>query len=412
MSMGTAIKQQKKVPELRFSGFDENWDNPLLSEITSEVTYGLTVRPEYIPNGIPLISAREIRTGVIKYDEAPKISDADYNKLSNKAKPKKGDLFLTKTGTIGFSAVVEDDVKAAITQNIAIIRPKDKEQVNVHFLLHQVKTSSFQKKILSKVNQSTIMDLQLGDIKKTEVWLPKIEEQQKIADFLGSVDAWLDNLRQQKTAFETYKRGMMQKLFTQQVSFKDDSGKDFPSWTKQTLGDHIQEKSERNKTYKTELALSVSNKHGFVIQEQHFNNYRVASKDTSNYKLVRRGDFAFNPSRINVGSIALLIEHDLGIVSPMYVVFSTNEDLNSRYLLYYTSTHHFSHLVKTGLSGSVRDSLSFEALASFELLLPSVAEQQKIADFLIALDQTITAKAEEITQVEQWKKGLMQKMFV
>jgi type I restriction enzyme S subunit len=160
------------------------------------------------------------------------------------------------------------------------------------------------------------------------------------------------------------------------------------------------------------LVLSVSNKKGFISQNEQFDGYEVASKDLSNYKIVHRDDIAYNPSRINVGSIARLINFEKGIVSPMYVVFSLNDDLDKIYFENLYNIHLFKHLIKIGCSGSVRDSLNFDDLCDFEFKFPSIEEQQKIASYLSSIDTKIEAVNNQITQTQTFKKGLLQQMFV
>ncbi|MCK5293096.1 MAG: restriction endonuclease subunit S, partial [Arcobacteraceae bacterium] len=138
-----AIMQKIFSQEIRFQNDDGSafgdWEEKTLKSISEQISYGLTVRPEYIENGIPLISARELKGGKINYDVAPKISENSYNILSSKAKANKGDIFLTKTGTIGLSAYVNDDFKIAVTQNIAVIRVVNKSY-NHQFILQLFKT--------------------------------------------------------------------------------------------------------------------------------------------------------------------------------------------------------------------------------------------------------------------------------
>lgn len=103
------------------------------------------------------------------------------------------------------------------------------------------------------------------------------------------------------------------------------------------IGDFIEQISKRNKDSAIKNVLSVSNSQGFIQQSEQFENRIVASDDTSNYKIVKRNDFAFNPARINVGSIARLTTFERGIVSPMYICFRTKDILLPEYLDYYLS---------------------------------------------------------------------------
>lgn len=408
--MGTTDKQQNKVPELRFSGFSGEWE---ISKLKDVATYrrGSFPQPYGLKkwydkeNGMPFVQVFDVSDDF-------KLKPDTKSKISKLAQPMsvfvpKDSVVLTIQGSIGRIAITQYD---AYVDRTLLIFKELLQPFDLLFFVYSIHLCFEVEK--RKAPGGTIKTITKEALSEFTMPVPELKEQQKIADFLGSVDDWLDNLRQQKTALETYKRGMMQKIFTQQVRFKDENAKDFPEWKNGAIGEYLEEKTQRNRNYESQLALSVSNKNGFVIQEEHFNNYRVASKDTKNYKLVHKEEFAFNPSRINVGSIALLKKHELGIVSPMYVVFATRDKLLPEYLLNFTSTHQFTHQVKMGLSGSVRNSLSYEALTQFRISLPCVKEQQKIAEFLTSIDKSIESKQQQIAKAEEWKKGLMQKMFV
>lgn len=139
-----------------------------------------------------------------------------------------------------------------------------------------------------------------------------------------------------------------------------------------SLCDLLKQCSERNRSGLDLQVLSVSNKYGFIAQSDQFEDREVASDDTSNYKVVEKGMFAFNPARINVGSIALYEKDGKGIVSPMYVCFTTEQLLLPGYLKHYFASQTFRHEMYKRLEGSVRLCLTFEGLCSIEIPLPSI----------------------------------------
>ncbi len=190
-----------------------DWEEKRLGEVCNHISYGLTVRPKFVQNGIPLISAREVTSGIVNFSIAPKISIEDFNKLSDKAKPEKGDIFLTKTGTIGYTARFMEDFSIAITQNIAVIRLTDNEVNSALYLMQYFKTREFYRNAISKVNQSTIMDLQLGDIRKLEIPFPCFGEQQKIATYLSAIDLKIEAVQTQITKTQEFKKGLLQQMF-------------------------------------------------------------------------------------------------------------------------------------------------------------------------------------------------------
>ena len=183
-------------------------------------------------------------------------------------------------------------------------------------------------------------------------------------------------------------------------------------WFHIKLGEFLTELRERNKSnnHNAKSVLSVTNKSGFVISEEFFER-KVFSKDLSNYKIVRKGQFAYNPSRVNVGSIARLKKIDSGLLSPMYFVFETKKGLHGTYLDHWISSQRFRNLVKANTQGTVRDSLNFSALAGFPFILPPLPEQRKIADILSSIDTLIEKTQAVINQTQTLKKALMQELF-
>lgn len=182
-------------------------------------------------------------------------------------------------------------------------------------------------------------------------------------------------------------------------------------WEKIKLSEVLKEKTERNKNNETNLVLSVTNSQGFVKQSDFFEG-TVHSEDISNYKLVRKNEFAYNPSRINVGSIDILKDYDIGALSPMYVIFSVDENrLLPDYFKYYFQTHKFNENVKNNTQGSVRNSLSFKALSEFEYLLPPLEEQKRIVKILDQVNKVIEKYQNLINEKEQFIKSQFVEMF-
>ena len=200
---------------------------------------------------------------------------------------------------------------------------------------------------------------------------------------------------------------MENKKLVPEIRFPEFDGE----WNKETLKNCLCHKSKRNKNLEINNVLSVSNTKGFISQKDQFDRDNVASTNLSNYKIVEKGDIAYNPSRINVGSIAVLDKFESGIISPMYVVFNTNNVLSTIYFNNLLKTHRFKFLIKSNCSGSVRDSLNFDDLCSFKVSIPSLPEQQKIATFLSSVDKRISLLENKHTQLKLYKKALMQKLF-
>ncbi len=160
-----------------------------------------------------------------------------------------------------------------------------------------------------------------------------------------------------------------------------------------------------------DTVLSVTNSEGFVAQNKYFGK-KIASEDISNYKVVKKGQFGFSPPRINVGSIALLEGIESGVISPIYVVFETIEDkLLPEYMKQFIRSSWFNGHVRCLTQGSVRDSLSFDALEQIRIFAPSIDEQKRISDTLSAIDKEIDLLEKKRDLLKKQKKGLMQKLL-
>ena len=404
---------QPLVPVLRFKEFEDKWDSQLLGNIVSKVGSGSTPSggiQVYQKTGIPFIRSQNVSGNELILDETHISESINLKMKGSIVKPH--DILLNITGgSIGRTCVVPSDFDIGnVNQHVCIIRLKS--DYCPRFLQPFLASYKGQKLLYQGMTGSGREGINFQSIRLFKLNLPTLPEQQKIASFLSAVDEKIQQLTKKKELLEQYKKGVMQQLFSGQLRFKDENGNDFPDWGEKRLGEYLIHKSTRNKDLKVELVLSVSNKKGFISQEEQFDGYEVASKDVSNYKIVDRDDIAYNPSRINVGSIARLINFEQGIVSPMYVIFSLKGDLDKIYFENLYNTHRFKHLIKVGCSGSVRDSLNFDDLCDFEFKFPSIKEQQKIATYLSRVDTKIESVNNQITQTQTFKKGLLQLMFV
>ena len=204
-------------------------------------------------------------------------------------------------------------------------------------------------------------------IEKFPIIYPSIEEQEKLNTFISLLD---ERIATQNKIIEDLKKlkvAIIENAFCEKhYNYK--------------IGDIITQISNRNKSNKETNVLSVSNKLGFVEQSEQFEDRTVASEDVTNYKIVRANDFAYNPARINIGSIARLKQYESGIVSPMYICFHTKKNVLPEYLEMFFLTQYFKHEMYKRLEGSVRLCLSYEGLTNIPIFIPEIPLQKEISD--------------------------------
>ena len=156
--------------------FPESWIVASVDALTSRVTYGITVRPEYVEDGIPVVSAREIRSGTIDFDIAKRISEKDFSTLRSNCKIQENDVLFSKTGSIGHVARVKTSEPLCSSQNIAVLSPL----INPAYLELVLRTPAVQRLASKSVKTTAVPDLQLGILKQFPVRLPPESEQRRI----------------------------------------------------------------------------------------------------------------------------------------------------------------------------------------------------------------------------------------
>jgi len=315
---------------------------------------------------------------------------------------KKDDLLVVRTGS-GVGKIITN-VEGACHNNFFKI--EGLRDLNIKFIFYFLTLPKTKHLMKTYASNGTIPDLPHGDFYSLDCKLPAIKEQEKIANILTTWDNAIAKQNALIEAKEELKKGLMQKLLSGEIRFDGFSDK----WEDTKLKQLINDISIKNKDKKIDLVLTVSTKHGFISQKDYFER-EIASNDTSNYKIVNRGNFAYNPSRINIGSISYLEEFEKGILSPMYVIFNCNDRLEDKYFDYWLNTHSFKGNLSKYLSGSVRDSLSFKDMSLMKLKLPSLQEQEKIAEVLTNADKEIDLLKNELEALKEQKKGLMQKLL-
>lgn len=178
------------------------------------------------------------------------------------------------------------------------------------------------------------------------------------------------------------------------------------------LGVLIEEVTTRNKFNAYDNVLSVSNKMGFIKQSEQFEDRTVASENKSNYKVVTEGCFAYNPARINVGSIALLSTYKIGIISPMYVCFKTKSSLDSEYLNFYFQSNVFYKELQQKLEGSVRQCLTYENMCEIRIPYVSIEEEKEIATVLKKFVTMIATEEKYLKVLQKQKSYFLNAMFI
>jgi type I restriction enzyme S subunit len=315
---------------------------------------------------------------------------------------RKGDVLFTEGGDfdkLGRGTVWNGEIEPCLHQNhVFAVRPNP-DRLLPQFLAYQAASQYGRRYFQLSSKQSTnLASINSTQLKQFPVLLPPLPEQRKIAEILRTWDLGVEKLEALRAAKEQQLEG-----FAAQLIHKAQA-------EQQYLREHLTEVSERNRGQCVARVLSVTNSAGFVPAEDQF-AHRIASADISNYKIVRQGQYAYNPSRINVGSIARLDDWSEGALSPMYVVFELHETLDSDYFSHWLRTGEARKRIGLAAQGSVRDTVSFGDLSSIPVPIPPLEAQQQIARALSSAKKELSLLKSEIDLLTRQKRGLMQKLL-
>ena len=377
---------------------NSNWKTKKLADIAT-IFDGQHTTPRYTHTGVPFYSAENISTRIL-----PKcISVKEYESQVKHKKPQKGDILFTRIGSLGKNIIANWDGPYAIYVTIAIIRPSP--TILTGYLHHYLDSYTYQRELFSKALLTAYpQKINLEDLLSTKVSYPNIEEQRRIVEVLECWDKGIELVKKLIEQKELQKKYLMQQLLSGNRRLKGFTDK----WIIKKLENLLIQINERNRGENCYPILSVTNPRGIVRADEHFSK-RVAGKDLSNYKIVHKGNFAYNPSRINVGSIALLDAYIAGLLSPMYVVFKCSQEIDLLYFKFLIQDTTFLTKVANSAQGSVRSTVDFEILSSIKIKFPSSKrEQQAIAAVLSSADKEIDLLKQKQAKLEAQKKGLMQ----
>jgi type I restriction enzyme S subunit len=321
----------------------------------------------------------------------PIISSGGFSGYHNEAKVKGPGVVTGRYGSIGVVFFAESDFWPLNTT----LWVKDFHGNYEKFIYYLLSSLNF-KKFSDKTG---VPGVNRNDLHKIKVHLPSVNIQKKIVFILTTWDHAIENNERLITAKEKQYLWLLSNLISNDKHHREH------------IRDFASEVSTRNNGAAIDLVLSVTNNRGFVLPSDQFER-RVASSDLSNYKIVTRGQYAYNPSRINVGSIARLDRWDKGVLSPMYVVFELDEKkVNSDYYLHWLESHEAKQRIRKSAQGSVRETVSFTDFGAISFPLPSINEQRKIAASLNMARNEIDLIKRQLEAYRKQKRGLMQKLL-
>lgn len=408
------LKTQPLIPKLRFKEFDGEWEEIFLDNFAKRGS-GHTPNkshPEYYNgdiNWISLTDSKRLDKGFIEKTNS-KITQKGIDNSSAVIHPA-GTVLLSRDAGVGKSAVMKHSM--AVSQHF-IVWTTQKNKSSNWFLYNwlQIMKPHFERMAVG----NTIKTIGLPYFKKLKIISPKYPEQQKIASFLSAVDEKIQQLTQKKFLLEQYKKGVMQQLFSGKLRFKDENGEDFPDWEEKTL---IEVASFRRGSFPQPYGLPewYDDSGAPFVQVYDVAKNMQLKQDTKQHiseaaqkqsVFVKKGTLVLTIQ----GSIGRLAktQYDAYVDRTLLIFQSYKVDIDIDYFKYVV--YLLFEIEKNKAPGGTIKTITKEKLSSFNVNIPCMEEQQKIADYLSAIDTKIETVNQQIEKTQAFKKGLLQQMFV
>ena len=414
----------KKVPKLRFPKFDGEWETIKLGELFS-FKNGINADKEKYGRGAKFISVLDIIDNhYITYDNilgSVEITEKEFEKNEVTY----GDILFQRSSEtreeVGQANVYLDKERSAVFGGF-VIRGKKKADYQPIFMNYLLKTWLARKEITTKSGGSTRYNVGQDILRDVVIYSTSLPEQQKIAVFLSSVDKKIQQLNCKKLLLEQYKKGVMQKLFSRELRFKDENGNDYTDWEEKRFYDLLSEVLDfrgrtplkLGKEWGGEiLSLSANNvKDGYIDLDAECNlgSYELYDKWMGKVNL-EEGDIIFT-MEAPLGKALLLPDSKKYILSQRVIAFKTTSDISNRFLIQLIWSIQFQNKINRLSTGSTAKGINQKSLKMVRIKIPCLVEQQKIALVLSNIDKKIKAIQTQLNQTQQFKKGLLQQMFV
>ena len=398
------MSEVAQVPQLRFPEFNGDLEEKKLDDVGSfKSGTGFTEAEQGGKSGVPFFKVSDMNlegNQKVMVSANNYVNDEQIARLNYKPINKKSVIF-AKVGAAVFLERKRIADSFLIDNNMMAFTPTE----DIDFIRQWFDTVR-----LSKYAQvGALPSYNASDLKTIKINLPSLPEQTKIANFLAAVDTKIEQLSKKQALLGEYKKGLMQQIFSQATRFKADDGSEFPDWEEKN-GNEIFDNIS-NKNHDSDLPiLAITQEHGAIPRD--LINYKmiVSDKSVSSYKVVETGDFIISLRSFQGG-----IEYSnyKGICSPAYIILRPAIEIEKKFYKYYLKTYRYIQDLNRKLEG-IRDGkmVSYKYFSEIKLPYPSISEQAKIANFLSSIDNKIEQVGKQLDESKQFKKALLQQMFV
>lgn len=412
-------------PKLRFKGFDDAWEQRKFDDVFNYLAHNSLSRDDLNDNEG---SIKNIHYGDVlikfgnvidtKHEYIPYVND--NVKLENKACfLQDGDVVIAdaaEDSTVGKCTEISESSDQKIVSGLHTIPCRPKNKFAKGFLGYYLNSNAYHDQLLPLMQGTKVSSISKTSLKETTIKFPSsIEEQKKVGACFHELDNLITLHQRQCEVLKKQKQFFLQNMFPKEGESEPRirfNGFTEP-WEQRKFKDFTKQTGIRNKENLDLEPYSITNETGFVPQKDAHDEFGyMKNTDRSAYSIVSPNSFAYNPARINVGSIGYYKGDKNVIVSSLYEVFQTDKDIDDSFLWIWFKSSNFFNWINKLQEGSVRQYFYYDKLCECKLPVPSLKEQEKIGTFFSKLDNLITLHQRQYEQLVSLKKYLLSKMFI
>ncbi|MHC9537789.1 restriction endonuclease subunit S [Dellaglioa sp. BT-FLS60] len=400
----------KMMPEIRFKGFSDDWEQRRLGEVADSFEYGLNARATKFDGENKYIRITDIDDASRKFNQ-DKLTSPEINYIGNdNYLLKKGDILLARTGASVGKSYRYQNIDGRVYYAGFLIRIRINLNYNPIFIFQNTLTEKYKNFINITSQRSGQPGVNAKEYSRFLIYIPKLDEQKYVGNLFQKLDNTIALHQKKLLTLKKAKDGFLQSIFPNRGEYTPRLRFTIFTeyWEQRKLGEVFIERSDRNNV--GEL-ISVTIKYG-VIKASELIRKDNSSSNKSNYKIVKKDDIAYNSMRMWQGASGYSVYN--GILSPAYTVITPKENVSSEFFAFMFKKNSMIQIFQKNSQGLTSDTwnLKFPALSNIKVEIPSYQEQNIIKDFFKQLDSITNLQQQKIDKLQQIKKAYLQKMFI
>ena len=407
----------KNEPKIRIKGFEGEWKETRLGNISSDCSYGIAASTIPYDGCHKYIRITDIDDRMHTFKPNPLVSPSIFN---DSYLVKKDDILIARTGaSVGKTYLYHQKDGKLYYAGYLIkmhIESADSEFIHLQTLLQK-----YSKWIISESQRSGQPGINLLQLLNYSFNCPALPEQRAIATYFRHLDSLIETADKKVASLKQVKEASLQSMFPKEgqkvpeVRFKGFDGE----WKTSKLSTFAKRVTRKNGNLETELPVTISSQDGIIAQTQFFNSV-VASSNLRGYYLIKKGEFAYNKSYSNgypYGSVKRLEKYEMGALSTLYIVFALSKDIDHDYVIYFFETMLWHNEVAIRAAEGARNhgllNIGADDFLDIQIIVPpTLSEQRKIASFFVHLDKQIAIAQQRLDLLRRIKSACLNEMFV